>query len=189
MRGGKFPPLSNPPPITAAESFPPSTTRFETRCTRSGWLVFLPREVRSTSSFVRERVREAKKRGEGRVLTCPTPALSANLPRFQCELTGRSFLLDTGSALCLLPPSAENLRAARATAQTAANADGKDLKIHGSCTLSLGVGGGVLQQEFFIADVSSPIIGSDFLQAHDLAVFQKFPCLRNTSTADYSTCR
>lgn len=84
----------------------------------------------------------------------------------------RDFLIDTGADISVIPPSSKEKRFAPCQFQLFA-ANGTQIKTYGSKKVNLDLG---LQHPiswiFIIADVQSPIIGSDLLTHHDLLISQ-----------------
>ena len=85
------------------------------------------------------------------------------------RLTKMSFLVDTGADICVYPRSRLRERRTHSSYEFAAN--GTTVCIYGCITLRLGFG---LRREFswrfVVADVTGPIIGSDFLSFYYLLV-------------------
>jgi predicted aspartyl protease len=81
------------------------------------------------------------------------------------------FLIDTGSDLCVFPRSLMKGFRPPCTEYELSAANGSRIKTYGFLTLSLNFG---LRRrftwKFVVTNVSTPIIGIDFLAAHDLIV-------------------
>ncbi|KAF0299085.1 hypothetical protein FJT64_003632 [Amphibalanus amphitrite] len=88
--------------------------------------------------------------------------------------TDRQFLVDTGAQVSVLPrrclPNGSTLTPAPVGQQLVA-ANGSPIAVHGTCLLDV-----TLRQQhrlkhrFFVTDVTTPILGTDFLAAHHLVV-------------------
>ena len=93
----------------------------------------------------------------------------------------RKFLIDTGSEVCVIPPSPKDKSSKAKTELFAANKS--PIATYGQRLISLDLD---LKREFnwtfYIADVSCPIIGADFLSYFDLV-----PDLRRSRLLDLST--
>lgn len=85
----------------------------------------------------------------------------------------RDFLIDSGADISVIPPSSKEKRFAPCQFKLFA-ANGTEIKTYGSKKVILDLG---LQRSiswiFIIADVQSPIIGSDLLKHHDLLIDSK----------------
>lgn len=88
------------------------------------------------------------------------------------ELSGRQFLVDTGALASVFPADLHTRMQTSApdsaVALTAAN--GTAIRSYGTRQLNLRFNGHSFQWNFIIADVSRPLLGADFLAAHDLLV-------------------
>jgi hypothetical protein len=88
------------------------------------------------------------------------------------ELSGHSFLVDTGALASVFPAAATDHASDPspnpAVALTAAN--GTPIRSYGSRELLVRFNGHKYCWSFIIADVSRPLLGADFLSAHDLLV-------------------
>ena len=88
------------------------------------------------------------------------------------ELSGHSFLVDTGALASVFPAAATDHASDRcphpAVNLTAAN--GPPIRSYGSRELLLRFNGHEYRWSFIIADVNRPLLGADFLSAHDLLV-------------------
>ena len=87
-------------------------------------------------------------------------------------------MLDTGASISVLPRSTYSQQPVRATAVTAETASGAALPLYGSRCLTLQLNGSFFEHEFYVADVSTPIIGVDMLRKFGLAVYPSRPFLR-----------
>lgn len=95
-----------------------------------------------------------------------------------------SFLIDTGSAISILPRDPLFLSRLRSTAVSLFNASGGPIVCYGEVDVDLGIR--CLRRSFpwsfVIADVVQPILGIDFLTAHSLIVDCKNKLLLDPST-------
>ena len=97
--------------------------------------------------------------------------------------TGLRFLIDTGASVSVIPPrTTHRSNSPAAIALQAAN--GSSIKTFGERPLLLNLG---LRRNFewifVIADVKNPILGMDFLAAHNLQVDLQSACLRDPKTS------
>lgn len=102
-------------------------------------------------------------------VTTATDCLSPGSRLFVTDrISGRSFLVDTGSDLCCYPHSW--LKQARtATTFNLSAANDSNIKTYGTVRITLNLGlRRVFQWEFVVADVSLAIIGADFLAHYQL---------------------
>ena len=77
----------------------------------------------------------------------------------------RKFLVDSGADECVFPASDSNFTRPRTTSFIAAN--GSAIKTFGKRTLQLSFAPGhEVSHQFWIADVSRPILGADFYSDH-----------------------
>ena len=76
--------------------------------------------------------------------------------------TNHRFLVDSGSEVCVLPPSAaDRLKGPLGTPLRAAN--GSPIRLYGTRELLIHLGNRPFRWTFSVADVSEAIIGADFL--------------------------
>jgi transposase InsO family protein len=84
--------------------------------------------------------------------------------------TGRSYLVDTGADVCVFPASADDKKHRRPSVSLTA-ANGSPIRSWGTRTIPLDLGGKRLfNQDFYVADVTQPILGADFFIANHLAI-------------------
>ena len=88
--------------------------------------------------------------------------------------TNHQFLIDTGAQVSVLPrrclPKKSTLTPAPAGQQLVA-ANGSPITVYGTCLLDVTLSRHhSLKHRFFITDVTTPILGTDFLAAHQLVV-------------------
>jgi len=97
-------------------------------------------------------------------------------------LTNRTYLLDTGSDVCVLPYET-NMTLKNTSDLELFTANGGTIKTYGTKTISLALN---LRREFkwpfIVANVSKPIIGADFLKHFGLLVDLKNSCLHDPLT-------
>ncbi|GFR33410.1 transposon Ty3-G Gag-Pol polyprotein [Trichonephila clavata] len=95
--------------------------------------------------------------------------------------TNISFLVDTGSDVSLITANAYQKR--NASQQTLFAANSSSINVYGQKTLTLNFN---LRRDFMwtflIADVSTPILGADFLHYFELVPDLRHKCLRDTKT-------
>ncbi|GBN11658.1 hypothetical protein AVEN_102858-1 [Araneus ventricosus] len=97
------------------------------------------------------------------------------------RITNISFLVDTGSDVSLIPANVYQKR--NSSQQTLLAANSSNINVYGQKTLSLNFN---LRRDFIwtflIADVSTSILGADFLQYFELVPDLRNKCLRDTKT-------
>ncbi|GBM95404.1 Retrovirus-related Pol polyprotein from transposon opus [Araneus ventricosus] len=97
------------------------------------------------------------------------------------RITNISFLVDTGSDVSLIPANVYQKR--NSPQQTLLAANSSNINVYGQKTLSLNFN---LRRDFIwtflIADVSTPILGADFLHYFELVPDLRNKCLRDTKT-------
>ncbi|CAB0000709.1 unnamed protein product [Nesidiocoris tenuis] len=86
------------------------------------------------------------------------------------RLSKRRFLIDTGSDVCVIPPSFEDKRAGPHR-RSLYSVDNSPINTYGERILTLDLGlGRSFRSVFLVANVSHPIIGADFLRFFNLLV-------------------
>ena len=107
-----------------------------------------------------------------------------------------TFLIDTGAALSLLPLSPYEKKFA-ATTDSLCAANGTSIKTFGHRYLTLRLGSRKLSWNFTVAEVTQPILGTDFLCHHHLLVdmshrrlmdAKTFETIRVSAAPDYTSC-
>lgn len=89
------------------------------------------------------------------------------------KLTNVKFLIDTGADVSVIPATAADKRKKHSTTTFYA-ANGSPIKTYGHRRLKLSLGlRRCFEWDFFIADVNTAILGSDFLKTYDLLVDMK----------------
>ena len=83
--------------------------------------------------------------------------------------SGRRYLVDTGAQVSVLPASAQDKRSGSSGPNLVA-ANGSTIRTFGTRTFSLFIGVQRFEWDFFLADVSQPILGADFLRHYALLV-------------------
>lgn len=87
--------------------------------------------------------------------------------------SGNDFLIDTGADISVVPPNHKEKRCPPCNFNLLA-ANGTPIRTYGSKTIVLNLGlRRPIRWLFIIADVQSPIIGSDLLKKHDLLIDMK----------------
>ena len=104
---------------------------------------------------------------------CPSDVKPGGLLKIKDSSTGISFLIDTGAEYSVIPAtSADRTGGVRGLDLQAAN--NSKIKSYGRRMLTVSLG---LRKSFnwifLVADVSHPLLGADFLSAHDLLVDTK----------------
>ena len=92
------------------------------------------------------------------------------------KLSNQRFLVDSGADLSLLPASADDKRRGRCGPPLIA-ANGSSIPSYGSKTLTLHLFNRHFTWTFLLADVSTAILGADFLRANALLVDLRRRCL------------
>lgn len=121
-------------------------------------------------------------------------AATYSLPKISRRLfirdrkTNVSFLVDTGSDVSVLP--ADSFQKRNPPLQTLLAANKSTINVYGQKTLSLDFS---LRRQFpwtfLIANVSTPIIGADFLHFFELVPDLRNKCLRDSKTRLLANCR
>lgn len=100
------------------------------------------------------------------------------------------FLIDTGASVSILPKPLVSQSHIQPTTLALQNVDGRSLKVHGECYLT--IASKALRRQFswnfVIADVSQPIIGIDFLKQFRLSVDCSRGVLSDTQTDIHTHC-
>ena len=84
--------------------------------------------------------------------------------------SGRTFLIDTGAQVSLLPATAHDRRHPSPTAPKLVAANGSSIASYGTQQTHVQLGKRKFTVTFIIADVRRPILGADFLRRHKLLV-------------------
>ncbi|GFO18790.1 Pol polyprotein, partial [Plakobranchus ocellatus] len=86
------------------------------------------------------------------------------------RLSGRSYLVDTGAEVSVYPASVQE-RKSQPPSSTLPAANGTSIHTWGKRKVFLAIGQkGQYQHEFYLADVTRPILGADFFIKHGLAI-------------------
>ena len=86
------------------------------------------------------------------------------------RLSGRSYLVDTGAEVSVYPASVQ-VRKSQPPSSTLTAANGTSIHTWGKRKVFLAIGQkGQYQHEFYLADVTRPILGADFFIKHGLAI-------------------
>ena len=105
---------------------------------------------------------------------CTQSGAAAALPSttfsIKDEISGKSFLVDTGACRSFIPPDRRINDLQPYDGPSVVTASGDALQIHGKRRCRIKLSGKLYLWDFIIADVSMPILGADFLVAFDLAV-------------------
>ncbi len=102
--------------------------------------------------------------------------------------SNKNFLIDTGADISVVPPTSQEKKNAPCKFQLFA-ANGSQIKTYGSKSITLNLGlRRPIRWIFVIADVQSPIIGSDLLKKHDLLIdFKNSKITDNLSNISVNT--
>ncbi|GFR88953.1 transposon Ty3-I Gag-Pol polyprotein [Elysia marginata] len=85
-------------------------------------------------------------------------------------LAGRSYLVDTGAEVSVYPASVQERKFQPASSSLTA-ANGTSIPTWGKRNVSLAIGHkGQYNHEFYLADVTRPILGADFFTKHGIAI-------------------
>ena len=110
---------------------------------------------------------------------------------FNDNHSGRTFLIDTGAQVSLLPATAHARRHPSPTVPKLVAANGSSIASYGTQQTHVQLGKRKFTVTFVIADVRRPILGADFLRRHKLLVdlcgqklidahsFQSYACAAN----------
>lgn len=98
-----------------------------------------------------------------------TGATTSRLLHVQDKVSGRSFLIDTGAEVSLVPASPADHRTAAPSAPLVA-ANGTEIKTYGTRHIPLQFGNKRFKGSVIIADVNQAILGADFLRDNRLLV-------------------
>ena len=91
-------------------------------------------------------------------------------------ISGRQFLVDSGSAVSTLPASARD-RSIGSTGPTCFAANGSTISTYGERTTTIRLGNRRFKWTFLIADIPQPLLGADFLCRFNLLVDNRRKCL------------
>ncbi|GFU84159.1 retrotransposable element Tf2 155 kDa protein type 1 [Trichonephila clavipes] len=101
--------------------------------------------------------------------------------------SGQKFLIDSGSEICVIPPSPTMNKSPQSNFLFAAN--NTTIPAYGMVRKELNLG---LRRPFIwtfiIADISSPIIGADFLKHFNLLIYLKKKRLMDVKTSLFTPC-
>ena len=107
----------------------------------------------------------------------------SNLVFLLDSLSGRRFLVDTGSSVLVFPQSSATA-SAPASSTHLLTAGGAPLPCFGSQTILLQFGSKRFSRSFQLAPVSFPILGLDFLRQHSLLVDVARACVLDADSLD-----
>ena len=99
----------------------------------------------------------------------PADSPSSSLIFLQNKLSSHKFLVDTGASVSVFPHRPRQPRSPAVGLQLR-TADGSTMDTFGSRQIALQFGSRRFEWNFILADVSMPILGSDFLRHHHLLV-------------------
>lgn len=100
----------------------------------------------------------------------PVPDVKYFASKSEISIQNNFFLIDSGADVSVLPLTSKSCDI-RPTAVTLFAAKGSAIKVIGERRIKLNLGlGRDFYWSFVIADVTSPIIGSDFIKHHDLLI-------------------
>ena len=87
------------------------------------------------------------------------------------KYTGTKFLVDTGSQFSILPPTNKDKKKKKNNSLKLMAANGSCIQTYGFKTCQIDIGlGKVFEWDFLLADVTRPILGSDFLTTYAIIV-------------------
>ena len=86
------------------------------------------------------------------------------------DFSGKRFLIDTGACRSFIPYDRTLTNLCTYRGPNVITANGQPLKIYGTKDFNLSLKGEKYLWSFIIADVSMPILGADFLVAHNLTI-------------------
>ncbi|XP_059086927.1 uncharacterized protein K02A2.6-like [Tigriopus californicus] len=98
-----------------------------------------------------------------------------------CKSGWRRYLADTGAEVSVIPAMYYE-RHNRPVSSTLSAANGSKIKAYGKRTIALYFGSKQYTVIFFMADVSQPLLGADFLRFHSLLIDLHNKCLVNANT-------
>ncbi|GFX66148.1 peptidase A2 domain-containing protein [Trichonephila clavipes] len=130
---------------------------------------------------MRSTMHMAGKRSQQRIMVAYSLPKESRRLFIRDRTTNISFLVDTGSNVSLIP--ADDHQKRNASKQTLFATNSSAIHVYGKKTLTLNFNLGIdFMWTFLIADVSSPIIGADFLH-----YFELVPDLSNKYLIDTKT--
>ena len=100
------------------------------------------------------------------------------------DANGLEWLIDSGASVSLVSPTPQERRAGP-TATPLHAANGTPIPCYGTRLMTLRLGQRQFEWDFVVADVTTPIIGADFLMEFHLAADHKLGLLVNLD--DYTT--
>ncbi|ROT74823.1 Transposon Ty3-G Gag-Pol polyprotein [Penaeus vannamei] len=100
----------------------------------------------------------------------------------QDERSSKHFLIDTGAFLSIFPATQTDRRTAANDLQKLVAANRTPINTYGSRDIAMHLAGHPYLCSFFIADVTRPLLGADFLSHHNLLVDMRKCRLINTET-------
>ena len=104
-------------------------------------------------------------------------------------ISGRTFLIDTGAQVSLIPATAENkCRPPTGDTPKLSAANGTAIASYGVTQTHVSFGGRKFSTRLIIADVRRPILGADFLRRHNLLVDLRGQCLIDAQTYETYVC-
>ena len=101
-----------------------------------------------------------------------------------CRQRRRSFLVDSGADVSVFPATASQMKNPSTVSLSAAN--GSSIKTFGEKDIFLALPGLSVVHKFLLADVQSPILGSDFFRRNHLLIDVARRRLVRTSTSSPS---
>lgn len=105
-----------------------------------------------------------------------------NLVYVKDEISARSFLVDTGAEVSVIPVRKGLDNKNRVAKETLVAANGSPIRTYGTRNVSMTFGSQRYSWPFLIADVQQPLLGADFLRDNSLLVDVKGNRLVNTQT-------
>lgn len=87
-----------------------------------------------------------------------------------CKNTGIKFLVDTGASISIIPPSAAQSRLSPSNLKFVYTAENAPIKILGTIVKKVHLGDVETGWKFYVAKLSVPILGTDFIREHGLTI-------------------
>ena len=107
------------------------------------------------------------------------------------EKSGRTFLIDTGAQLSVLPatPTDRTVHQSNRSSTSLRAANGSVIQTYGVVSMTLRFNGRSFPAQFILADVQRPLLGADFIRRHCLLVDLAQNRLIDASTFSTYRCR
>ena len=133
--------------------------------------MLLPFPLRRQSSQVHFPLQLAGKRPNGSAAVNSVDPKNPPQLLLADKLSGKTFLIDTGAQVSLVPASAsDRSSAANHSSPQLTAANGTRIPSYGTRASRVSLGGRLFPVTLVVADVRRPILGADFLRRHNLLV-------------------